>query len=678
MEEYISTSMASTLTGEAPQRIREKAANGTYITQRQRGALGGGNGGESYLIAVSSLPPEAQMKYMQQTGFLRGRGLDTGDITAYREKYGEAGIQELLERQRAAEQGLAIRTMSGRNTGRLEKLEALAASTGVQLRTLYRWMDGYEAQGLPALMRAMVRRDKGKAKSICPAAYAYAYGLYMTQVKRKKTVVHRKLLERAAELGPDACADCMYREGSGARAALEATGEINHYPPCTFPTGTGLLVPECRQTLSRILEAIPKDEQTLARRGLKALKDDHMPMGIRAKPETVNEVWFGDHHQFDCFVLDEDGKPTRPWLTAWYDGATGCLVGWAVCKKPNTQTIITAFNNAVLHTAHSEFHGLPAMVYVDNGKDYRGKLFESGFLEDVDLGRLNSAIDTCSVLQLLNIDVTHALPYQGWSKPVERFFGTIENLYIREIPGWCGDSPKERPEDLSRQIRLMTERGELWTMDELFEYLRDEVFPAYHQRPHEGYGGKAPLELYRSMPRAREDEPSAEMLGVLKNGKAQRKIRQQGVKLQNEWYWDDAMMGLVGETVTALFDEANLETITILHDGRTLCEAAVHGRMRMVGEDSEIIAAHMEMQKGYIRGVGERIRRASRCEFADEIDRNRSRGTFTTLEYEKAARVRRAKRAELARPQEDEGPDIIAEQFRASGENLMRRLRERR
>ncbi len=410
--------------------------------------------------------------------------------------------------------------------------------------------------------------------------------------------------------------------------------------------------------------------------GKKALKDDCMPMAIRAKPEQVNEVWFGDHHQMDCFVLDEEGKAVRPWLTMWYDAASGFPVGWVLCKKPNTQTIIAAFNNAVLYKKASPSHGLPRMVYVDNGKDYRGKLFETGYQTEVSLGRLNESIDTCSVLQLLHIEVTHALPYQGWSKPVERFFGTIENLYIREAPGWCGDSPEERPEDFSRQLRLMTERGQLWTMDQLFEYLRDTVFPAYWSRPHEGYGGRRPLELYESLPRAREDEPSAELLGVLKNKKQTRKIGQQGVRLNNEIYWDDAMIGHAGEEVTVLYDEEDLSTITVILKGRTLCEASVHERMQMVGEDPEVVAAHQAKQKGYVKGVAERIKRASRYQFALEVDEKRSRGTYTTLEYEKAARGRKAKRAELAEPK-DEGPDLMREKLRASGDMVLRRLHER-
>jgi len=401
-----------------------------------------------------------------------------------------------------------------------------------------------------------------------------------------------------------------------------------------------------------------------------------MPMAIRAKPEQVNEVWFGDHHQMDCFVLDEEGKAVRPWLTMWYDAASGFPVGWVLCKKPNTQTIIAAFNNAVLYKKASPSHGLPRMVYVDNGKDYRGKLFETGYQTEVSLGRLNGSIDTCSVLQLLHIEVTHALPYQGWSKPVERFFGTIENLYIREAPGWCGDSPEERPEDFSRQLRLAWEQGRLWTMDQLFEFLRDTVIPAYWSRPHEGYGGRRPLELYESLPRAREDEPSAELLGVLKNKKQTRKIGQQGVRLKNEVYWDDAMIGHAGEEVTVLYDEEDLSTITVILKGRTLCEASVHERMQMVGEDPEVVAAHLAKQKGYVKGVAERIKRASRYQFALEVDEKRSRGTYTTLEYEKAARGRKAKRAELAEPK-DEGPDLMREKLRASGDMVLRRLHER-
>lgn len=671
MQAYIDTRTVSLLTGEAPQRIREKVAEGTYSATRLQGRRGG-SGGESYQVLVSSLPPEAQILYINQHGGLSGPVTGGGDLTAYRERYGAEGIRELLERLWAVQAGQAIRTLDAAD--KVAQLTALAVEHGTTLRTLYRWMDAYEASGLRGIMRALNRKDKGKPLSICPAAYAYSYGLYMNQVKRKQSTIYQKLVDWAARMGPQACTKCQFNPESPVHAALRETGKINQYPPCTDPDKRGVKVPACRQTLGRILSAIPADEQGLARRGKKYFKDTYMLMGIREKPEVVNEVWFGDHHQFDCFVLDETGKPVRPWLTAWYDGASGCLVGWLLCKKPNSHTIIAAFNNAVTHTLHSPFHGLPGMVYVDNGKDYRGKLFETGQIKDLDLGRLNSSIDTCSVLQLFRIGVTHALPYQGWSKPVERFFGTLENIWIREVPGWCGDSPEERPEDFSRQLRLQLERGQLWTMDQLYEYLRDTAFPAYHNRPHEGYGGKTPLELYNTLPHARMDEPSFEMLGVLRNDKTTRQIHQQGVRFKKEWYWDDAMIGLAGKGVTVLYDPDDLSTITVVMDGRTLCEAAVAERLQMVGEDPEVVAAHMEKQKRQIRDTAERVRRASRCIFADEVDVKRSRGNLTALEYEKAARARIQKREEEQQARQDaqQAADAMSRKLIAMGEQLIR------
>lgn len=79
MQSYISTSTAALLTGEAPQRIREKIAGGVYETRKQSGGRGG-NGGESYQIAVSSLPVEAQIIYAQRGGVINGPINDDCDL----------------------------------------------------------------------------------------------------------------------------------------------------------------------------------------------------------------------------------------------------------------------------------------------------------------------------------------------------------------------------------------------------------------------------------------------------------------------------------------------------------------------------------------------------------------------------------------------------------------------
>lgn len=63
-----------------------------------------------------------------------------------------------------------------------------------------------------------------------------------------------------------------------------------------------------------------------------------------------------------------DGKPVRPWLTAWMDAMSGCFVGWAITLNPDSDTIAESLVRGIGHTAGSPFFGAPLMLYIDNGK----------------------------------------------------------------------------------------------------------------------------------------------------------------------------------------------------------------------------------------------------------------------------------------------------------------------
>jgi hypothetical protein len=222
MQSYISTSTAALLTGEDRRRVFEKITDGTYETRKQSGGRGG-NGGESYQIAVSSLPVEAQIIYAQRGGVINGPINDDCDLAGYHARFGDNGMRELLGKQRAVLEGLAIRKLNPEDV--VEQLAALAEDHGTSLRTLYRWMDAYEEKGLPGIMRAVSRKDKGTRPSICAAAYQYAYGLYADKVKRTQATIYNKLVDKAAVLGPDACQKCIFCEGTEARARLMETGD---------------------------------------------------------------------------------------------------------------------------------------------------------------------------------------------------------------------------------------------------------------------------------------------------------------------------------------------------------------------------------------------------------------------------------------------------------------------
>lgn len=631
---YVDVVTAAALLGETERNVQLKVKQGIYKTVTRKCQRGGASG-ESYLIKVSSLPREAQMKYWAQFDAVP---VGDFDLVGYTQRFGKKGEDELERRQKAAREGLALQT--ARIPNLTAELEALARDYGTSSRNLRRWIDGYESRGLAGIANATNRSDKGMHKSICLAAQREAYRLYLQANKRTKTTVFEMLNDLQRRLGPDACLHCAHNP------------ESEHFQPdgfesCGDPNKCGLVVPASRQTVSDMLSEIPEDMKTLARRGVKAWKNEHMPIATRAKPTLVNQVWFGDHHQLDCFALDHNGKPVRPWLTAWYDAATGALVGWVLSVNPNTDTITEAFIKAVGVTNATPFYGLPLVIYVDNGKDYRSKVFE-GASSETSLGRLNSSFAALSVIQLFNIEVTHAQPYHAWAKTVERFFRTFEDKWIREVPGWCGNSPEERPETFNQDLKRWIATGTLWTLDEMFAYIRDVVLPAYHSRPHEGHGGKTPYELYEALPRARADQPGREMLYAARESFTTRTIRQDGIHFNKEIYWDAALMYHVGKEIVIRYSQGDLSNITVLLDDHFLCNTEQKERFSLVGESPEKLAAHLGGQKRQRANTEDRIRRATRSAFSEELDAKRNVGNLTGIEYEKAYRAKTARKKEQA------------------------------
>ena len=280
------------------------------------------------------------------------------------------------------------------------------------------------------------------------------------------------------------------------------------------------------------------------------------------------------------------------------------------------------------------------------------------------------------MIQLFNVTVHHAQPYHGWAKTVERFFGTLEDIYIRDAPGWCGGSPKERPEDFSRELRRQLEHGQLWTMDQFYEWLRDDVFPAYHNRPHEGHGGRKPIDLYNTLPRARMDQPSWAMLSVARMDMAERKITQRGISFKKKLYWSDEMIGLAGTDAVIRYSRSDLSSVSVMVDGKFLCEAGLHETFSLVGEDEERVAAHVGRQKKQLRETRRRIAVASRSVFSDDVDASKNAGTITAIEYEKAAKARARKQSQPPRkPRDDNSGDVVRSMFEAMGEELLRSAR---
>ena len=423
---FIDVERAANILGVTTRTITKMIIVGRINAEAEYG--GGGRGGISYRIPLDALPAEAQARYWMEES-ARGAEAGNADMSAYREVYGEEGLRELLRMQAAARE--CIGRIDGARTGRGQIYADIAARYGVSTRTVRRWENAYRAQGLKGLMRPVERADKGESRTICQWAgdyikYLYAgnqqAGLNAGNSKICQQAALERLQQEAGRLGSGACDACPYCEGSARRQEM-SPDEIKDFPACREAKG-GMIVPDNRHAVNRYMKTVPEQVKKYGRYGSRAWEAEFMVKVRREKPTRVNECWFGDHHKFDLFVLGEDGVPFRPWLTAWTDACSGEFVGWMLTQEPNSDTIAESFCRAAAYTVGSEIHGLPAAVYVDNGKDYRSSRFEGDKITEGRLDKLNARFDpdgagadnAKSLLQYFDVQMIRAKPYRAWSK----------------------------------------------------------------------------------------------------------------------------------------------------------------------------------------------------------------------------------------------------------------------
>lgn len=677
---YVDSVTAARLMGVDESSIRRYAASGKLAAEKVAGKRGGANG-VAYAFDLENLLDNATAEkrmlwYESQSGLTAT--VSAADLATYKAAFGEEGIAALADRQQAvmALDGILNGGERGKRTAAIDEL---AAKYGVTSRTLRRWHAAYQQGGLTAIMDKVERKDKGKTRSMCQLAEDFIEAQMGDNRKFPQTLVLERLRERAQDLGDNACECCVYCDGSSARRALKP-GQREAYPVCQMAEGH-MVIPANRHAVNRVVQAIPDAQLTYARNGKRAWEAAYMQKTKRAKPTMVNDVWFGDHHKLDLFVLDERGNLVRPWMTAWMDACSRKFVGWELTLEPNSDTVADSFCRAAVYTAGSDVHGLPRTIYIDNGKDYRSQRFEGDRFVESSLGMLNAEFyEKEGLLRALGVAVHHALPYRGWSKDVERAFGTLED-FVREFPGWCGDSPEERPEDNGRILRRLRDRGELMTFETFAQCFAEKLLPKYEN--HIGEDGLSPDQRYHMAEMARSDTPDWATMAVFKSQCVKRVVSTQGVRLNNQLFWHPDMADVIREQVTVYYNRGYNPSVTIFRGGRFLCEAEPVELMNLIEANPDRVAEHMADQKRQQRKITDRLaylrqstKRISREAYAEAIDEQRQRqATVTSLEARRAemAKNQVAEKASGRRKAASAGENAVRSMIAASGEALLKR-----
>jgi putative transposase len=416
-------------------------------------------------------------------------------------------------------------------------LTRIASTHRLSLRTLKRWVKRYRSQGLSGLIRG-IRRDRGQRRSVNPELQKIIEGLALLTPKRTNANIHRE--------------------------TLRISEDRNWLPPSY-------------STIKRIVQKIDPPLVTLAHEGSKAYSEE-FDLIYRHQASTPNEVWQSDHSLLPIFALDEQGKPTKPWLTIIFDDYSRAVTGYHLgFASPSTQQTALTLHQAIWRKADPRWHlcGIPARFYTDNGSD-----FTSHHLEHV-------AAD-------LKMELVFSWPGhpRGRGK-IERFFRTVEQLLLPQLPGFAGAKGR---------------RGEaLLTLEALDAHFQNWLLNDYHQRDQAEINSapQARWEAGGFLPRMPESLEQLDLL-LLHVAKT-RRVQQDGIHFQGQRYFDTNLAAYVGEDVTIRYNPRDLAVIRVFYEGRFICSAVCREFAETHVSLKDVIQARRAQRKRVREAITDRI-----------------------------------------------------------------------
>lgn len=262
----------------------------------------------------------------------------------------------------------------------------------------------------------------------------------------------------------------------------------------------------------------------------------------RREANYPNEIWQADHTPLDIIVLNEKGKPERPWLTIILDDYNRAVAGYFLTfQDPSAIHTSLVLHQAIWRKRNPDWQicGIPEKFYTDHGSD-----FTSNHLEQV-------AID----LKINLVFSTVGVP-RGRGK-IERFFLTINQLFLQDLPGYLGNQNSTA----------------LLTLTELDEKLSNFIIYNYHHRVH-GTTKKEPIKDWNNsgfLPNMPDSLESLDLL--LLNVAKPRKVHSDGIHFQGLRYINTNLAAYVGETVIIRYDPRDIAEIRVFFKDEYLCTA---------------------------------------------------------------------------------------------------------
>lgn len=343
------------------------------------------------------------------------------------------------------------------------------------------------------------------------------------------------------------------------------------------------------------------DLWTFYREGEKATLDKVLPYIERGDSLIdVGDVLVADGHRCNFHVTHPfTGKPCRPLLVGFYDWKSRVLCGWAIAAEETVQVITAALRAAILRLGKT-----PKIIYTDNGKAFKSKIFAGGI--DLEQSGL------LGMFARLDIKTVFAQPYNARAKVIERFFRDFGNQFERYLPSYCGASIPDKPASLMRNEKLMKAfYGE--TVLEIPQALAalEKWWDFHAWTDHPTLKGKQKGQVFEEGKGAGVDPAQLDFLMM---DATVKRIGRNGIRFLGGNYFDEALYGL-RDQVTVRYDLQKISDILVYtSSGEFLCRAermkAVHPMAAHLGEPEDV--AELKFQTARSRSLKKQTTKLAR------------------------------------------------------------------
>jgi len=438
----------------------------------------------------------------------------------------------------------------------------LAAHSDITARTLYRWHRQLTEGGMAALLDGRSTAVRNAAPDpVDPDAWERFKQLYLTIQRRPVTLCYQIVAAEAAE---------------------------HHWSFSAL-----------RTIQRKVQRELPPFHANYFRLGQRQW---HRKYGPKLRRDYTkmrsNEWWVGDFKKADVFCRKSDADPTiiRPLISAFLDMRSRMNVGRCVCLSENSDTVLIAFRKGV------EQYGSPHHAILDNGKPYRSRGVSGGRPSGGPIRQAEARFDEDymrSVFGGLNVAVHFSIPFNPDSKPIERWFRTLDLQFAATYESYCGG---EKDDLFRHAAKFAKQHPDRCPTVAEFAASLDRWAETYHAIPHRGYemnnlSPRQAFDQFNPIPRAIAPEGALDVL--LMRTTRPVKVMCNGVRYQSIEYGvgNAHLMPLQGNEVLLRVHPEDASFVVVCDlDGKPICKAT-NNRLAMHGVTQEHVKDGMKRRK---------------------------------------------------------------------------------